>query len=194
MCKPKRSHYQVAVKILKYVKETLRHGILFPSVVSDDAEMICYSDSNWCGVRVDRRNTIRYMFMYQRAQISQCFKKKPVVALSACEAEYTVDALLACQTVWPMNLLQELKFKVNKLDKLIIYNKYAIRLAKDPMLYGRSKHIDNKYHFMRNQVQNGVLEDVHVNTQKQFADVLTNTIKDEHFIKLRDEISLLILT
>lgn len=84
-----------------------------------------------------------------------------------------------------MNLLQELKFKVSKLVRLMIDNKFFLSLAKNPMLDGRNKHIDTKYHFLHNQVQNGVLEVVHVSIQKQLADVLTKVIKTEHFIILR---------
>lgn len=91
--KPKWSHYKVAVRILRYVKGTLRHGILFSSGVSDDAELVCYSDSDSYGDRVDRRSTIGYMFMYLRTPISWCSKKQLVVALLTCEAEYIIGAL-----------------------------------------------------------------------------------------------------
>lgn len=78
------------------------------------------------------------------------------------------------------------KFKLSKLVRLMIDNKPAISLVKNPVMHERSKHIDINFHFMRNKVQNGVLEVVHYNTQKQLADVLTKTIKTEHFINLRD--------
>ena len=81
-----------------------------------------------------------------------------MVALSTCEAEYIVGALTACQAVWLMNLLQDLKIKVSKPVKLMIDNKSAISLAKNPVLHERSKHIDTKFHFLRSQVQNKVLE------------------------------------
>lgn len=87
-----------------------------------------------------------------------------------------------------MNLLQELKFKVSKPVRLMIDNKSGISLSKNLVTHGRSKHIDTKYHFLHNKVQNGLLEIVQVNTQKQLADVLTKAIKTEHFIILRDEI------
>lgn len=87
-----------------------------------------------------------------------------------------------------MNFLQELKFEVRKPVKLMIHNKYDISLANNPVVHGRSSHIDTKYHFLRNQVQNGVLEVVLVSTQKKLADVLTNAMKIEHFINLREEI------
>ena len=75
-----------------------------------------------------------------------------MVTLSTCEAEYIFGALLACQAIWMMNLLHELKFKVRKPLKLMIDNKSTISLAKNLVLHGRSKHIDTKYHFPRNQV------------------------------------------
>lgn len=53
---PKWSHYQAVVGILRYVKGTLRHEILFPYRVSDVAELICYSDSDWCGDIVDTKS------------------------------------------------------------------------------------------------------------------------------------------
>ncbi|XP_050908473.1 uncharacterized protein LOC127122125 [Lathyrus oleraceus] len=76
----------------------------------------------------------------------------------------------------------DLKIKVRKPVKLMIDNKSAISLAKNPVIHGRSKHIDTKFHFLRNQVQNKVLEVVHCSTQKQLTDVLTKAIKIEYFI------------
>lgn len=70
----------------------------------------------------------------------------------------------------------------------MINNKSIINLAKNPILYGRNKHIETKFHFLRNQVQNGVLEVMHCSTQKQLKDVLTKVIKTDQFLHLRDEI------
>lgn len=70
----------------------------------------------------------------------------------------------------------------------MIDNKSSIRLAKNLVLHGRNKHIDIKFHFLGNQVQNGVLKVVHCSTQKQLTYVLTKAIKTKQFIHLRDEI------
>lgn len=71
-----------------------------------------------------------------------------MVALSTCEAEYTAYALSACQVVWIMN------------------KKLSISLVKNSVLHGRSKHIDIEFHFLMNQVLNGVFEVVLCSTQK----------------------------
>lgn len=57
MNKSEWSHYQVDVKIQKYIKETLRYCILFPYGVKSDSELLCYSDYDWCGDKVDIRGT-----------------------------------------------------------------------------------------------------------------------------------------
>ncbi|XP_050896640.1 uncharacterized mitochondrial protein AtMg00810-like [Lathyrus oleraceus] len=57
MTKPKWSHYQVVVKILRYIKGTRKHGVLFSSGVESDSELTCYSNSDWCEDRVDKRST-----------------------------------------------------------------------------------------------------------------------------------------
>ncbi|XP_058748407.1 uncharacterized protein LOC131621385 [Vicia villosa] len=84
----------------------------------------------------------------------------------------------------------DLKIKVSKFVKLMIDNKSTVSLAKNPILHERSKHIDTKFHFLHNQVQNEMFEVVHCSTQKQLADVFTKTIKIEHFIYLRNEIGI----
>lgn len=64
MSKPKWYHYQAVVRILRHVKGTLKHRILFPSRKSDDVDLIGCSDSDWYGDRVDRRSTIGYLLKY----------------------------------------------------------------------------------------------------------------------------------
>ena len=75
MSKPKWSHYQAAVRILRYIKGTLKFGVLFPSGRKTDSELMSYSDSDWCGDRVDRRSTSGYLFKFLGGPISWCSKK-----------------------------------------------------------------------------------------------------------------------
>lgn len=72
---------------------------MFPSGEIGDDELICYSDSDWCGDRVNKRSTAGYLFMYLGVSISWCSKKQLVVALSTCETEYIASALSAYQAV-----------------------------------------------------------------------------------------------
>ena len=75
MSKPKWSHYQDVVRILRYIKGTLKFGVLFPSGRNAESELMSYFDSDWCGDRVDRRSTSGYLFKFLGGPISQSSKK-----------------------------------------------------------------------------------------------------------------------
>ncbi|XP_050908770.1 uncharacterized mitochondrial protein AtMg00240-like [Lathyrus oleraceus] len=64
MSKPKWYHYQAAVRILRYIKGTLKYGVMFPYGEKTNPELMYYSDSDWCGDRVDERNTSGYLFKF----------------------------------------------------------------------------------------------------------------------------------
>lgn len=192
MNRPKKSHFLAAKRVLRYVKGTMQYGVMFPSSV-DGAEMklIGYSDADWCGDRTDRRSTSGYLFKFGGAAVSWSSKKQPVTALSSCEAEYISGSFAACQAIWLKSLLDELKCEVQMPLSLLIDNKSAISLAKNPVSHGRSKHIETRFHFIREQVNNGVLKLIYCPTEDQLADLLTKAVKPDRFIKLREEIGVI---
>lgn len=143
MNEPKRSHLLAAKRVLRYVKGTVNFGIWFPADTGRNKdELKGFSDSDWCGDKLDRRSTTGYVFQFQGAPISWISKKQPVVALSSCEAEYIAGCYAACQAVWIDSLLNELGVNIQRPIKLMIDNKSAINLAKNPVSHGRSKHIE----------------------------------------------------
>ncbi|XP_050920458.1 secreted RxLR effector protein 161-like [Lathyrus oleraceus] len=96
MSKPKWSHYQVGVRILMYVKGTLKYGVVFPSRENTNSKLMCYSDSDWYGDRVDGRSTSGYLFKYMGSPISWCSKKQLIFALPTYEVEYITCVVAAC--------------------------------------------------------------------------------------------------
>ncbi|RDX60905.1 Copia protein, partial [Mucuna pruriens] len=107
----------------------------------------------WCGDKVERKNTYGYLFKYLDAPISWCSKKQSVVALSSCEAEYIGSAEAACQSLWLEALLEEMKLQYERSVHMYVDNKSAISLSKNPVSHGKSKHIETKYHFLRDQLE-----------------------------------------
>jgi len=83
-----------------------------------------------------------------------------------------------------------MEIEVSKPITLFIDNKSAISLARNPVLYGRSKHIEAKFHFSREQVNKGALQIVHFSTELQLADIFTKPLKVDRFIKLRSLIGM----
>ncbi|MCI33107.1 cationic amino acid transporter 1-like, partial [Trifolium medium] len=127
-----------------------------------------------------------YIFLYGGAPISWCSRKQYVMALSTCEAEYIVASLSACQGVWLSNLINEIANV--KCDTVIIKvdNMSAINLAKNPIAHGRSKHIEMRFHYLREQVSSGKFKLEHCRTNLQVADVLTKAVTVETFVRLRN--------
>jgi len=137
--------------MLRYVKGTSSYGIQYFKNQSD--ELIGYSDSDWSGDKDDRKNTAAYVLMFGNTTFSLSSKKESVVALSSCEAEYIAASMTACQAQWISMLLMELQLVKDEKMELIINSKSAIDLGKHPVAHGRSKHIETKFHFLRDQVK-----------------------------------------
>ena len=113
---------------------------------------MAYSDSDCGGDVLDRKSIMGHVLLFGGAPISWCSKKQDVVALSTCEAEYIAACSAACQACWLSSLLEELGVVTTDAVKLLVDSKSAIDLAKNPVSHGRSKHIETKFHFLRDQV------------------------------------------
>jgi len=187
---PRKPRLIAAKRILRYVKGTMEYGLLFPyGAKSEVNELIGYSDSDWCGDLTDRKSTSGYVFKFNDAAISWCTKKQPVTALSSCEAEYIAGTFATCQALWLESVMKELRCEVMKPLTLKIDNKSAISLAKNPVSYGRSKHIETRFHFIREQVTNGMIKLHYCLTELQLADSFTKAVKLDRFEFLRKNLS-----
>ncbi|WJX39555.1 DNA helicase [Trifolium repens] len=187
MDQPRMCHLTATKRVLRYVKGTNDHGILIPNKKnsSKKLEAYGYSDLDWGGDQDDRKSTAGYLFMIGNAPISWCSKKQGIVALSSCEAEYVAASFAACQANWIEMLLSELKaVEVTKM-KVLVDNKSAIDLANNPVSHGRSKHIERRFHFLRDQVNKEKLELEYCNTEIQLADILTKPMAKARFDALK---------
>lgn len=113
-----------------------------------------------------------------------------MVALSSCEVEYVAGSYVACQEIWIRSVLEEIEGKVKKPLVLHIDNKSAINLAKNPVLRGRSKHIEVRFHFLREKVDRGELEVTHCLSEALLADIFTKGLKIDRFLKLRKKLGI----
>ena len=188
---PLQGHLNPVKRLLRYLKGTIGFGLLFPTNLSNNScEMIGFSDADWCGDKTDRKSTTGYLFQLGNAAISWCSKKQSVVALSSCEAEYIAASMSACQAIWLEALLDELKVKSENGMLLMVDNKSAISLAKNPVAHGRSKHIETRFHYLRDQVYNGRLRLDFCRSADQLVDILTKPLKKERFEDLRRKMGL----
>ena len=183
MSKPTKAHLSLAKHVLKYIKGTLNYCLTFKK--SDvPLKLIGYCDSDW-GTSEDRRSITGYGFQLseQGPLISWKSKKQKVVALSTCEAEYMA---MTC-AVQEANFLRQLYSDVTNSEKesviLHVDNKGAIELAKNPVYHQRSKHIDIRYHFIREQVERNIVDLIYVPSDENIADIFTKPASKQKLTK-----------
>lgn len=128
MSVPIISHRLEAKRVMRYIKGTLYYGIPFPTNVNEvNMNLIAYSEKQ------DRKSTLGYLFIFMNYPISWCTKKQLMVAFLTCESEYIAGCLAACQAILLDSVLKELKIEVCRPIALLINNKFAIDLAKNPV-------------------------------------------------------------
>ncbi|CAJ2633694.1 unnamed protein product [Trifolium pratense] len=180
---PRTTHLKAAKRILRYIKGTTNLGLYYS--VSDDYKLVGYSDSDWGGDVDDRKSTSGFVFYIGNTAFTWMSKKQPIVTLSTCEAEYVAATSCVCHAIWLRNLLKELSLPQKEPTKIFVDNKSAIALAKNPVFHDRSKHIDTRYHYIRECVSKNDVKLEYVKTDDQVADIFTKPLKREHFVKLR---------
>lgn len=130
---------------------------------------MAYFDSDYAGDIEDRKSTSGYVFLLISGAVAWSSKKQPVVTLSTTEAEFIAAASCACQGVWMRRILEKLGHGQSKCIVIFCDNKSAIKLSKNPVLHGRSKHIDIRFHFLRDLSRDGVVELVHCRSKDQIS-------------------------
>ena len=124
----------------------------FLKLLRKKCKLVGYTGSSWCTDVEDRKSTTSYVFMLGGAPIAWSFRKEQIVTLSSCEAEYITASLCACQATWMVDLVEEITWKNRGAITMKIDNMPAINLAKNSIAHGRSKHIEMRFHYLRDKV------------------------------------------
>ena len=181
---PTTQHWTAVKRILRYLKGTLNLGLVYKS---DDNELVAYSDADWAGDLNDRKSTSGYVFILGGAAISWKSRKQSCVALSTAEAEYMALASTAQEAMWMKRLIHEFEsMKEGNMSPVKIYedNQSAICIAKSQQQHGRSKHIDIKFHFTREQVELKNIQLVYCKSRDMIADVFTKPLSGPLFKRM----------
>jgi len=184
MTNPTTTHWLAAKRVLRYIKGTTNLGILYKRG-ANNLQLLAFTDSDYAGDLDDRKSTSGYVFMLGTGAVSWASKKQNVVALSTTEAEYMAAALCACQCIWLSRLLEQIGIMEKTEVEVMCDNSSTIQLSKHPVFHGKSKHIDVRFHFLRDLVNDGVIKLSFCNSQDQLADIMTKPLKLEQFDKLR---------
>lgn len=96
--------------------------------------------------------------MMDSGAVTWSSKKQQIVTLSTTKAKFVAAALSSCQAIWLRRLLEVLHNQQQNPTLIYCDNISAIKLSKDPVLHGRSKHIDVRYHFLCDLCKEGVID------------------------------------
>nr|GEY24724.1 ribonuclease H-like domain, reverse transcriptase, RNA-dependent DNA polymerase [Tanacetum cinerariifolium] len=140
-------------KALRYVKGTKDYGITYKHNGGD--KIRGFSDSSYGVNTQEGKGTTGIIFYYGESPISWSTQKQATVALSSCESKF----IAATQALWLKRLLSKLTHSKDENITIMVDNKSDIALMKNLVFHGRSKHIDTKYHFIRECVKR---EDIQV--------------------------------
>lgn len=169
--KPTSQHWIAAKRVLRYLKGTQHLKLTFKKT---DANIIGHCDADWATDTEDRRSCSGYVFTFQGAAISWCSKKQPTIALSTTEAEYMSLATATQEALWLKQLEEEFWPSMSGIPIVIFCdNQSAISISGDDIYHARSKHIDIRYHFVRERIANKQISVRYKSTQDMMADVLT---------------------
>nr|GEW98500.1 zinc finger, CCHC-type [Tanacetum cinerariifolium] len=170
-------------QVLRYVKGTKDHGITYQH--NGGNKIHGYSDSSYGVNTQERKGTTDIIFYYGESPISWSTQKQATVALSSCESEFIAATAAATQALWLKRLLRRLTNTEEDKVTIKVDNKSAIALMKNSVFHERSKHIDTKYHFIRECVEREDIQVEFVSEEYQKADKLTKALPKIRFLIMR---------
>ncbi|KAG6590542.1 Integrase catalytic core protein [Phytophthora cinnamomi] len=171
---PQVEHWIAVKRIFRYLQGTKSHGIRFSPGKGIDFQG--YSDADWAGDLSDRKSTSGYLFQVAGGPISWGSKKQSSVSLSTSEAEYIALSLAIQEGKWVHKLLCEILVAARGVTpelKIFEDNQSCIKMTKNPVNHGRAKHIDIKYHHIRDEVKRGEVIVEYCETATMLADIMT---------------------
>ncbi|GKA15334.1 copia protein, partial [Tanacetum coccineum] len=176
--KPTKKHFEAIKRVFRYLKGTINMGLWYPK---DNAmSLTAYADADHAGCQDSRRSTSGSAQFLRDRLVSWSSKKQRSTAISTTEAEYIAMSGCCAQILWMRSQLKDYGFDFNKIP-LYCDNKSAIALCCNNVQHSRSKHINIRNHFIREQVENRVVELYFVETNYQLADILTKALPRERF-------------
>ncbi|WVZ96999.1 hypothetical protein U9M48_042569, partial [Paspalum notatum var. saurae] len=166
---PRISHHQAVKRIFRYLKFTPELGLWYSS---EGSQMLTILAAEL----IARTSLVSW---------SSC--KQASVSLSTTEAKYIATASCCSQLLWMKATLSDFGLRFGKIP-LLVDSTSAISIAKNPVLHSRTKHIDVRFHFLRDHYEKGDIGLVHVASENQLADIFTKPLEFGAFVRLRVEL------
>ncbi|KAJ9552834.1 hypothetical protein OSB04_016879 [Centaurea solstitialis] len=176
--KPKESHLAAVKRIFRYLKGTPYYGIWYPKGLG--FELQAYTDADYGGCNMDRKSTSGHLQFLGNKLVSWASKKQQCVSTSTAESEYVAAASCCSQVLWMQSQLRDYGLEYKKIP-IYCDSKSAIAISANPVQHSKTKHIDIRYHFLKDNVEKENIELYFVNTEYQLADLFTKALDEKRF-------------
>ena len=178
---PKISHLKAVKRILSYLKGKPSLGLWYP--YDNNFDLSAYSDSDYGGCNLNWKSTSGgFQFLGNRLVAWQC-KKQTTVSTSTAEAEYVAAASCCSQVLWFQHQLRDYGYIYTQ-TPIHIDSTSAISIIRDPVQHSKTKHIEIRYHFIRDCYEKKLIDLVKIDTLKQSADLFTKAFSSSRFEEL----------
>lgn len=145
-----------------------------------------FADADWGSNPIDRKSTSGFCFQVYGNLVMWTSKKQTTVALSSCDSEYVALGSCISEACWLRNLLLELSISNDITVTVYEDNQSTIRSCNSHEQLKRMKHLDIKYHFIKQKVDENIIHITYIHTSNQLADILTKPLSRPLFEKLRE--------
>ncbi|GJY98253.1 hypothetical protein Tco_0515163 [Tanacetum coccineum] len=189
--RPTQKHLKEVKRIFKYLKGTINMGLWYPK--DSGFELTAFSDADHAGCIDTRKSTSGGIQFLGDKLVSWMSKKQNCTAMSSAKAEYVALSASCAQVMWMRTQLQDYGFNYNKIP-LYCDSQSAIAISCNPVQHSRTKHIHTRYHFIKEHVENGIIELYFVRTEYQLADMFTKALPEDRFKYLVRRIGMRCLT
>ncbi|GJT52728.1 hypothetical protein Tco_0978885 [Tanacetum coccineum] len=179
--RPTEKHLHAVKRIFRYLKGTVNRGLWYPK--DSSIALTAFADADHAGCQDTRRSTSGSMQFLGDRLVSWSSKSLPTMTLDS------IKFGCCAQILWMRSQLTDYGLGFNKIP-MYCDNKSAIALCCNNVQHSRSKHIDIRFHFIKEQVENGVVELYFVNTEYQLADIFTKALCRERINFLIDKLGM----
>lgn len=166
-------------RIFRYLKGIVDYALWYP--YKGDFTLDIFTDADWEGNVDDRKSTTGGVFLLGGRLVAWTSKKKTCVSQSTVEAEYVAASMNCTQAIWMRHMLEGFKIDMSEPVTINCDNTSAINISKNPILHARTKHIELKYHFLRERVQDKEVKMEYVKSKDQLADIFTKPLPKATF-------------
>lgn len=155
------THWHEVKKVFRYLKRTKHLGILYERT-SDNECIYGFSDADYAGDLDIRQSTTGYLFKLAGGAVILGSSRQKTLSLSTTEAEYIAVCEAVKETMWLKQLLNDSKNQCINSIIINVDNQSALKLIRNPEFYKQSKHIDIRYHFVREKYESGDIDVQHI--------------------------------